>query len=110
MNLTYKGLSKNGRSAIYTGIRGTVRFPLSAFPDKQAPQGIGIEDVFVQPAAKLSKEERKAQRANAPKPTLAEKIAKREAALQKLKAKLVADGTPAQQAQTEAAAAVGAEM
>jgi len=92
MNLQYKGLSKNGKNAFYTGPATALRFPLSAFVDKKAPQSIDVADVFAvkpvkTPKVKLTKE----QRAALPKPTLAEKIERRRAALAKLEAKAAAD-------------------
>lgn len=90
MVLTFKGLSKNGRAAFYSGAASPVRFQLSAFPGKQHPDSIEVVgDVFATAKAakvKMTKEERAAL----PKPTLAERIAKREAQLAKDKAKLAA--------------------
>ena len=40
MTLTLKGLSKNGKSAYYTGASQNLRFPIGAFPDKTAPATI----------------------------------------------------------------------
>ena len=101
MTLQFKGLNRKGNAAIYTGIRGSVRFPLAAFADRQAPATVELQGPFVEPAqpkAKMSAEERKAARANAPKPTLAEKIAKREAALEKLRQKAAAEQAQGQEA------------
>lgn len=90
MTLSLKGLSKNGKQAFYSGAAQVVRISVGAFPGKTAPQSIPVPDgVFEgpkQPVAKMTAEERKAARANRPKPTLAEKIASREAALAKLRA------------------------
>lgn len=95
MTLTQKGLSKNGKNAFYSGAATTLRFALSAFPNKTAPTTIEVPDgVFAQVAPKLTKEERKAARAAKPKATLAEKIAQREAALARLKAKEAAAAQP----------------
>lgn len=92
MTLTFKNLSKNGKNAFYTGAAVALRVPLSAFPNKTAPASIEVADgVFApakQPKSKMTAEERKAQRASTPKPTLAERIAKREAALQRDREKL----------------------
>jgi hypothetical protein len=97
MTLTLKGTNKKNTQAIYSGLKTSVRFALAAFEGKQAPQTIEVQGPFAAPAApkvKLSKEERaalaaqrKEERKNAPKPTLAERIAKREASLAALKAK-----------------------
>lgn len=92
MTLSLKGLDKRGRSAIYTGAAISIRVGLTAFPNKTAPSTIEVADgVFAGPKAKraaMTPEERKAARAAAPKLTLAEKIAKREAALERDRAKL----------------------
>ena len=90
MTFTLKGLSKNGKQAIYTGAIQNLRFPVGAFEGKVAPQTITDLSVFAAPVVKTPKvkmtpEERKAARAAKPKPTLAEKVAaaqKRAAALQ----------------------------
>lgn len=94
MTLKLKNLSKNGKNAFYSGALTTLRFALSAFPGKIAPESFDVSDgIFADPkAAKVveTKEERKARLAALPKPTLAERIAKREAALEKDRAKLAA--------------------
>lgn len=90
MTLTFKSLSKNGKNAFYTGAKNALRFPLSAFVNKTAPPIIEVEGDFAPAKVTMTKEERKAANAAKPKPTLAEKIAKREAALAKDKAKLAA--------------------
>lgn len=99
MTLTYVGLSKNGKNAFYSGAAQKLRISLSAFPSKQAPETIEVVGEPFAPAripkAKLTPEERKALRASQPKPTLAEKIARREAQLAKLKAKAAAEGSSA---------------
>lgn len=91
MTLTYKGLSKNGKQAFYSGAVRTLKFSLAVFPDKTAPDSITVDDGAFRAAgekkAKMSKEERAAL----PKPTLAEVIKRREAALEKLKAKAEAE-------------------
>jgi hypothetical protein len=89
MTLTYVKTSKNGKRAIYSGAANSLVFPLTAFVGGTAPASFSTDDVFVVkagPKAKLTKEERAAL----PKPTLAEKIARREALLAKDKAKLAA--------------------
>lgn len=95
MELTFKSLSKNGKNAFYGGAATVIRIALSAFPDKQAPAVIDVNDgVFApakQPKVRETKEERKARLAAQPKPTEAEKIARAEAALAKRKAKLAGD-------------------
>ena len=91
MTLTYVKTSKNGKRAIYSGAALSLAFPLALFVDKTAPATITdlsafAEKVVKTPRAKLTKEERAAL----PKPTLAEKIARREALLARDKAKLAA--------------------
>ena len=97
--LTLKGLNRRGTQAIYGGLRTAVRFPLAAFENKTAPTNIEIEGAFAAAKvagarrAKMTPEEKEAAklaRKNAPKPTLAERIAKREEALARDKAKLAA--------------------
>lgn len=103
MILTRKSISKNGKAAYYTGAAQTLRFPLGVFPNKTAPESITVtDDLFAparQPKVKETKEERKARLAALPKPTLAEKIAKREAALAALKAKAEKEAAAANQPQ-----------
>lgn len=89
MTLIFKALSKNGKAAFYTGAKSVLKFPVGAFVNKTAPAAIEVEGDFepaATPKAKMTPEERKAARAAKPKPTLAEKIAAREAQLAKLKA------------------------
>lgn len=94
MTLTLKSISKNGKAALYTGARFPIRISLSVFPDKKAPESFEVADGTFQPApaprVKMTAEERKAARANAPKPTLAEKAAKAKARADKLAAELAA--------------------
>lgn len=71
------------------GLKGAVRISKSAFQNGTAPDSLVISsDVFATPKQKETKEERKARLAAAPKLTLAEKIAKREASLEAMRAKL----------------------
>lgn len=88
MTLTLKGLTKNGKAALYTGAAAVIRLALAVFPDRQAPNSLDVpEGTFAAaktPKRLLTKEERKML----PKPTLAEKIARREALLARDKAKL----------------------
>lgn len=90
MNVSLKGLNKKGTAAIYSGLKTTLRFPLAAFVNKQAPDTIDLTGPFAEPAVKepkvkLTPEERKAARAAKPKPTLAEKIAREEKRLEALR-------------------------
>lgn len=71
------------------GVRGSVRIPKSMFTNGEAPETIEIEnDAFVQPKAKLTKEQRAEARKNAPKLTAAEKLAKLTERMRKLQAKI----------------------
>jgi hypothetical protein len=98
MTLTLKGLSKNGKQAFYSGSAQVVRVQVANFAGGTAPQSFEVPDgVFAAPKAKLTAEERKAQKAAKPKLTLAEKIAKREEALARLKAKAAAPQADANQ-------------
>lgn len=94
MTLTLKGFSKNGKAAFYSGGALVQRYVVKGFEGGTAPQTIVVPDgVFAapkQPKVKETKEERKARLAALPKPTLAERIAKREKQLEKDKAKLAA--------------------
>lgn len=85
---------RRSTSIVYTadGLRGSVRVSKSAFSNGSAPANIVVSsDVFASPKvpqAKMTPEERKAFRAAQPKPTLAEKIQRRETLLARDKAKL----------------------
>ncbi len=88
MTLTFKSLSKNGKRALYSGLRTSVAINLTNF--EGAPDEVlDIVGNFRGPRAKkakLSKEERAAL----PKPTLAERVARANARAAKLSAKLAA--------------------
>jgi hypothetical protein len=92
MVLTFRALAKNGKSAIYTGLRTVKRFNLIDFIDGVTPETLDISGPLVaerKPRAKLTAEEKAANklaRKNAPKPTQAERIARAEARLAKMKA------------------------
>ena len=94
MTLTFKGLSKNSKSAFYTGAKTVIRFNLNAFLNGTPPQTIAVDDgVFappVTPKEKLTQEERIALRAAQPKPTEAERIARMQARLDKRRMRLEA--------------------
>ena len=92
MTLSLKGLSRNGKRAIYAGAAQSINFSLGLFPGKVAPPYIEVADgTFAEPKVKVARVKlTKEERAALPKPTLAEKIAKREAQLAKDKAKLAA--------------------
>lgn len=99
MQLTYKGHSRKGKVAVFTGLARPLWIPVSLFADpSNIPTTFSVSDGIFTPAKvkeskpKLTKEERAALRASKPKPTLAEQIAAREARLAKMKAKLAAEG------------------
>jgi len=102
MNLTLKNLSKNGKTAFYSGAAAVVPFRVASFVDRQAPQTIvvsGADGAEVLAPAKVAKpkltaEERKALRAAKPKPTKAEKAAQLREKAAKLEAEAAADNQP----------------
>ena len=103
MTLTLKGITKNGKIALYSGAGNVLRFPLGAFINKTAPLSIEVEGDFAEPKVvtvltdeqKVAKAaERKAARAVKPKPTLAERVAAAQARADKLAAKLAAMAAP----------------
>lgn len=90
MVLTLKSKDKRERNAIYTGAAVSIRIPLAAFPDKTPPATLSDFSGLAEKKPKLTAEERKEARKNAPKPTLAERVAaaeKRAAALREKLAK-----------------------
>ena len=94
MTLTYKSSSKNGKTAYFSGAATTLRFPVSAFPDKTAPQSIEVADgIFAGPKVKLTKEQRAEQRKNQPKPTLIQRAEAAEARARKLRERANAEAS-----------------
>jgi len=94
ITLKLKGLSKSGKYALYSGLRTVARLSVTDFPDSKPVDTFTVEGDFAGPRvpkAKLSKEERAELRKNAPKPTLAEKAAKLEAKLAKLREQVAAE-------------------
>lgn len=89
--LNYKGLSKSGKYAMYSGLRTVIRIATTNFPDAKPVPSFTAEGEFAGPREKLTPEERKARLKAKPKLTLAEQIAKDEARLAKRKAKLEAE-------------------
>jgi len=95
MTLTLKNLSKNGKTAFYTGASTVLRFALSVFPDKQAPESIEVPDgIFAESAVKMTPEERKAANAAKPKATFAEKAARLEKQLARIREKAATESQP----------------
>lgn len=95
---------KAGRSVIFDieGRKASVSFPKSLF-GANVPENVIVEGDFAEPKAPRvaeTKEERKLRLSNLPKLTLAEKIAKREQALEKMRVKLAADAAKAAAAPT----------
>jgi hypothetical protein len=85
---------------VYTlpGRPGSVRFSKTLFPDSKAPATIefpaGLFAGPKVPRAQETKEQRKARLAARPKPTAAEKMARLEQKLAKLRAKVQGEGAP----------------
>lgn len=75
-----------------SGYRGSVRMPVSLFGENGAPETLAIDsDSFAAMKSKLTAQERKVLRANAPKLTAAEKLVKLQARAAKLQAAVDAD-------------------
>jgi len=89
LTLTFTGLSKNGKAAFYSGAARQLRLPVGLFAG-QPPASFSVANgIFVAKAVKVAKKKlTKEERAALPKPTLAEKIAKKEAQIARLKASL----------------------
>ena len=86
--LSLKGYSKNGKTALYSGLRTVTRLSATNF-DGAAPSTIEVNaDNFAAARVAESKAERKARLAALPKPTIAERAAKLEAKAAKLRASL----------------------
>lgn len=97
MQLKFKNISRNGKTAFYTGARLVLRFPVDAFVNKQPTETLEVQDgVLAGPKAKLSAEERKAQRKAAPKQTDAEKAEALRKRLARLESKLATGTTTAE--------------
>lgn len=84
MQLTLKGTNKKNTAAIYAGSVRAIRFPLAAFANGVAPTTLQIDgDALLAQKEKAVREKKvkltKEERAALPKPTLAERIAKRDA-------------------------------
>jgi hypothetical protein len=94
VTLTRNDKQRKSTSVVYTSdqIRGSVRFAKSSFTDGNAPETIVVNsDAFAAPKPKLTPEQRKEARKNAPKLTAAERLAKAEARLAKLREKAAAE-------------------
>lgn len=99
VELTFKENDKRGRNAIFTGAAVQIRIPLSAFVDSKAPATWPVPDnIFAARKAKLTKEQRAEARKNAPKPTLADRVAEAEKKAAKLREKLAKANADAAQA------------
>lgn len=93
MQLTLDKISKSGTTAIYKGAAVAIRIGLSAFTNKTAPATLDLNGELAGPKqAKVpeTKEERKARLAALPKLTTAERVAKLEEKLAKLREKAAA--------------------
>lgn len=92
MKITFVRSDRQRKSQAVTyvaeGYNGSVRFSKTLFEGKAGPSQIAIDAVeFRAPRAAETSEERKARLKALPKPTLEQQIAKREAALAKLREK-----------------------
>lgn len=92
ITLTKDTKARKTSSIVYTSpeLRGGVRLVKTAFANGTPDDTIQLTGNFAAPKPVETKEERKARLKAMPKMTLAEKIAKREASLNALKAKAAA--------------------
>jgi hypothetical protein len=94
-SISLKGLSRNGKSAIYQVGRNTLRIGVKAFAGGQPPQQLEVaEGTFAEaptPKSKMTPEERKAANANKPKLTLAQRAENARKRYEALQAKIQAD-------------------
>lgn len=103
ISLTKDTKARKSSSVIFTGagLVGSMKLTKSAFPNGVAPNTLvfTIEDGVLaapkQPKAKMTAEERKAARANAPKLSAAEKLAKLNERAAKLQARIDAEAKAA---------------
>jgi hypothetical protein len=115
MQVTFTKSTKNRKSTsvVYTtaGLRGSARFAKTFFKDGNAPDTIVIDnDAFAEAKQKLTAEQRKEQRKNAPKLTPAEKLQKLQERAKKLEDR-IAKQTAAAAATTAAGSpAAGTEQ
>jgi len=97
LKLTRSDKTRKTLMVVFTvdGRPGSVRFAKSLFVDQQPPATLSItDDTFAGPRKQETKEERKARLAAMPKLTPAEQLAKLEAKIAKMKAKLATTTTP----------------
>lgn len=95
--LTLDPKTRKSTSVVFklpSGIRGSVRIAKTAFPGGVPPASLSLtsdaENAFAQPKAKLTPEQRKEARKNAPKLTPEQKLAKLNERAAKLQAKIAA--------------------
>jgi hypothetical protein len=95
LSLTLDPKTRKSTSVVFklpSGIRGSVRIAKTAFPGGVPPASLNLqsdaENAFAGAKAKLTAEERKEARKNAPKLTPAEKLAKLQERAAKLQAKI----------------------
>jgi hypothetical protein len=100
ISLTLDPKTRKSTSVVFklpTGLRGSVRIAKTAFPNGVPPASLSLqsdsEGAFAAAKAKLTAEERKALRANAPKLTAAQKLAKLQERAAKLQAKIEAEAS-----------------
>ena len=110
INLTRSDKQRSTQMVVYTvdGRPGSVRFSKTLFKDKNAPEKVTlVTEAFAgpkEPKRQETKEERKARLAALPKPTAAEKVARMEAKLAKLRQKVASEQAPAGGASEQASA------
>jgi hypothetical protein len=99
MQITFNKSTKERKSTsvVYSaanGLRGSLRMAKTFFKGGVAPDTLVIDsDAFSEPKVKLTAEQRKEARKNAPKQTPAEKLAKLEERAAKLRAKVATTPT-----------------
>lgn len=102
VTLTLDPKTRKSTSVVFklpAGLRGSVRIAKTAFPNGTAPSTLILqsdqENAFASAKAKLTAEERKEARKNAPKLTPAQKLAKLQERAAKLQAKIASEAVPA---------------
>jgi hypothetical protein len=98
ITLTKSTKTRKSTSVVYTAgaLRGSARFAKTFFKDGNAPDTIVIDsDAFAEPKKKLTAEERKAARKDAPKLSPAEKLAKLQERSKKLEEKIAKEAAAA---------------
>lgn len=102
ISLTLDPKTRKSTSVVFklpAGVRGSVRIAKTAFPNGVPPASLSLqsdqENAFAEAKAKLTAEQRKQARKDAPKLSPAQKLAKLQERAAKLQAKIAAEATPA---------------